>query len=569
MDRSSPRVGLALALAISFLPGCGDGRVDPATADSPTSEAAAAQVPAAPDTPPYGFSPWHADFPGAPARPHLSPRQAGRTYDRTRRQALESVVKNLEGACSREAWLFARDLCGRLTGDDVLVLVEALDQALQSKERNDWAENILASLAVAKAPSAAEAILRALESPSDALRTGAMEALAGCGTPETVLAAGNLLDRVGPRGLKAWAEAARRFLAPADIVAGYRRILVEARRLNVQSPVADLALLLPVEQALAVFEPFGDDVPIAVRSRLIALHQAAGDVDSRIALRDMLLDRDPQVRRQAVAVLPLAHAEELLAEILPLSADPDPMVRFGVVAALARIRNDDVDLALDSLATDAAVEVRRAALAELVKRQRRGVLDDLALTVRSGTGAAMSLAMQDLVAARDPGSIPAFVSRMTLSPAGERASFLRAIALTTAAEGFSPLWTAFLSDDQANAEHRELISILLANCRGAEAALLESFRALEKTDHRRRALAMNTLANVALDRGVVEIAAPIFAELRRITADPGEIPQLRLLALELTRRDLTLDDQARVRGMLRNANPGMRDALADFLFEFF
>ncbi len=56
---------------------------------------------------PYGFEVGHQDFPGAPDQPHLSPRNPGKWYDRTRRQAIETVVANLQGNCSRDAWLFA------------------------------------------------------------------------------------------------------------------------------------------------------------------------------------------------------------------------------------------------------------------------------------------------------------------------------------------------------------------------------------------------------------------------------------------------------------------------------
>ncbi|MCC6782933.1 MAG: HEAT repeat domain-containing protein [Planctomycetes bacterium] len=583
MPEIAVRRGLVPALALAFLAACGaeppSGNGTPSKAPpglsagtgsggTPTPEGAASDAPK-PVAPPITLTPWHADFPGAPTRPHLSPREPGRTYDRTRRQALEAVVRKAAGAGTKESWRFARDFCGRLAGEDASVMVEALDRALQTKEESDWAENLLGSLATAKVPAAADAILRALESPRDALRDAAMEALVGCGTLESVRVAGGMIDRVGTRGIKAWADAARRFLPPEEIIAGYRRILADARAANVHSPVADAALLLPIDQALAVFEAFGDDVPILVRTRLVALHQATGDTAAELALREMLRSKDPAVRREAVAVLPLARLDDLLHELLQLSTDPDPMVRLGLVAVLGKQSGEDVDLTLDSLAVDSSAEVRRAALAQLVLRQRRGVLDDLVQTVRTGTGAGMSLAIQDLVAARDPGVIPPLVERLNSAPDAEKDSFLRAIALTTAAQAFAPLRDVFLAVGTSDAKRLGLIATLIPNCRGAEGEMLEFFRALPKADYVRRALLMNALANVALDRGAVEVAAPIFAELRRVFADTSELPQIRLFALEVLRRDLTLDDQVRLRAMLRTEAPGMREVLQDFLFEFF
>ncbi len=526
-------------------------------------------APAAEQGPPVGLVPWHQDFPGHPERPHLSPRQPGRTYDRTRRQALESIVAKLSGACTREAWLFARDVCARLSAEDLPVLVEALDRALQTRDGSDWAENILGALAGCRVPAAADAILRALESPREAIRNAAMEALVSSGTPDSVRTAGALLDRVGARGMKAWVDAARRFLPSDEIVASYRRLLADARLQNIHSPVADAALLLPIEQALAVFEPFGDDVPFLIRPKLVALHQAAGSEEAEVALRGMLRDADPAVRRQAVAVLPLARVDDLLPDLLPCSADPEPGVRLGVVAVLAKLQGEDADLTLDLLATDPSADVRRAALAALVKRGRRGVLDDLVQTVRTGTGSQMTLAIQDLVAARDPAVIPALNARMETAPQSERTELLRAIALTTAAEAFPPLRDAFLRNDELARADWSLVALLMANCRGAEPQLLEFFRGLPQADYVRRALLLSTLANVAVDRNTPEVRAPIFAELRRVAGERGEIPQLRLLALEFLRRDLGLEDQVRLRAMARAEGGAMGGVINDLLFELF
>ena len=560
--RRRARLAAGLVLAAAVFVACGgDAPVaNPGDGPGPAPIAVA---------PPYGFEPWHADFPGAPEKPYHSNRQAGLTYDRTRRQALETVIGNLKGACTRQAWLFARDLCGRLDPEDGAALAAALDAALQGREGSDWAENILSCLAHAKIPAAAEAILRALESPRDAVRAGAMEALVGSGTPDAVRRAAQVLETGGTRGIKAWAEAARRFLPPEEIVDGFRHILADARLRNVHSPVADAALMLPLEQALAVFEPFGDDLPDLVRPKLLALRQAGGDPNAAVQLRLMLRSTDPKIRQDAVAVLPLANLEELLEDVLRCSDDSDPVVRLGIAHVLRGVSGENADLALDSLGIDEVVDVRRTALAALAKRGRRGVLDDLIEIVRTGTGSRMHVAVEDLLAARDGGAVGAFVARMNAAPEAEKLDFVRAIALTTGEEAFAPLFELFRGDDPTAHANRSLIALLIANSRGAETEMLAAFRELPRTDYIRRALMLSTLANVAVDRERVEVRAPIFAELRRVFGDREEIPQMRLWALEMLRRDIDLDDQARIRAMLREEQPAMRNALSDFLFEFF
>lgn len=547
-------------ILVVLLAACG-----PRTEDTPPAPPAAQEQP----SPPYGFADWHGDFPNAPEHPHVSPRLAGRTYDRTRRQALEQVVSNLRGSCSRDAWLFAHDLAGRLPAEEAEPLVRALDAALQGREGYDHAENILGALAAAKIPAAADAILRALESPRDALRNAAMEALPSSGTPDAVRRAAPFVDHVGSRAIKAWAEAARRYLAPAEIIDGFRRILGDARLRNVHSPVADVALMLPIEQALAVFEPFGDDVPMLVRSKLLALKQSSGEAAAEIALRQMLRSQDPEQRREAVAVLPLADVPQLLDDVLRLSVDPDPVVRLGIANVFEKLTGDDVDRALDQLATDESVEVRRVALGLLCKRNRRGVLDDLVDVVRKGTGTRMNLAIEDLVAARDPKVVGALLERMKELPPTEWRAYVHAIAMTTSKEAFVPLWQRFLGDDEWSRSNRKDLALWITNCRGAEMAMLEAFRTLPAVDWERRSLMMSTLANVAVDRETADIRGPIFAELRRVFGDRSETPQMRLHALEMLRRDLTLDDQERIRKMLRDEDVKMRAALSDFLFEFF
>ncbi|MGE0141696.1 MAG: HEAT repeat domain-containing protein [Planctomycetota bacterium] len=552
-----------------LLAGCGDaGPKVGGDTDRPTQPSGQGS-PTPATVPPHGFATWHEDFPGAPQRPHLSPRIAGRTYDRTRGQALEKVIDNLRGACSRDAWLFARDLCGRLDPADAPPMIEALDRALTRHDGADHVENILHCLSLSAQPRAAESILRALGQPREAVQTAALLALAASGTPDTVRSARGALEGVTTRGIKSWAMAASKFLPAAEIIDAYRQILADARYYNIHSPVADAALLLPLEQALAVFEPFGDDLPDLVRPKLLVLRYSAGDEAAEIALRQALRSTDPQARRGVVGVLAAARVDDFQEELLLLSDDADPAIRVGVVPLLGRIASEGALAALDTLGVDDVMEVRRAALAELVRLGRRGVLDDLINEVRTAHGSRMRVAIEDLVAAKDPSVIPVLAARLKQAPDLERTDFLRAIALTTRAEAFEPMWTIFESEEPWAAAERDLTALLMANARGAELKLLEAFRRLPSADYRRRGLILSTLASVAVDREDDAIRRPIFAEFRRILGDASELPQMRLLALEMLRRDLSLADQEWLRGLSPKLDSALRAAVSDFLFEFF
>ncbi|MGA0871154.1 MAG: hypothetical protein ACO3UM_19670 [Planctomycetota bacterium] len=91
---------LPAVLAVATACGGPEERTDPARA--PASDVVPEVVEVQEHVPP-GVRVWHEDFPGAPKRPHVSPRRPGGFYDRTPRQAVEQVVANLQGNCSRDA----------------------------------------------------------------------------------------------------------------------------------------------------------------------------------------------------------------------------------------------------------------------------------------------------------------------------------------------------------------------------------------------------------------------------------------------------------------------------------
>lgn len=562
--RIRPTVLFAIALLGLLAGGCSD---QPGEGPQGAGKGAA-EAPPAPSNP-LGFEVWHDDFPGAPDLPHLSPRRSGLWYDRTRRQALESVVAHLSGTCTKDAWWMAKDFFSRSDEDAVDALVLALDRGLQVPENADHVENIVEAIGRARAPQAAEALLRALEHPREAIRNKVMFALIGSGTPATIRQARGMFRAVNGRGMEGWVKAALAHLPPEEAAVDFAAILADPQLGLMREVVVQATLELPPAIALRVFEPMIGHEPPDLLAPITGLRHAAGDAGGTSLLADLLRRPEPQTRAAAVQALRVGGAEELLDQVLRLTTDPDPMVRMEVVGLLSGIHSEHVDLALESMAADEAVDVRRAALLALAQRGQVRALDELVEVIRTGTGSRMRLAIQDLLAARYGGAVPAIAARMAEAPPGERLEYLRAIALTTAPEAFGPLRDVFLGEDAFARENRSFAAYLMTNARGAEDDMLELFRSLPRADYRRRAMLMGTLANVAADRESEEIATPIYALFRAILADREEIPQVRLLALGYLRRDLRIDDMEAVKRMLADEEEPMRKALTDFLFEFF
>ncbi len=521
------------------------------------------------DPVPPGVSVWHQDFPGYPKRPHVSPRRPGGFYDRTSRQAVEQVVSNLQGNCSRDAWLFAKEFFGRVDEEDLDALIAALDRSLQVPSRLDLVENAIEALGRTGSARGGPALIRALEHPRVEIRNKVMQALSGAGDAETVRIAARMFDTVDGRGMEGWIRGAVKHLPTEEAVNALRELLVRGDIRLVRDVVVQNALRLPPEAAVQVFQPLIGQEPPELITTIAVLRHISGDAGGTSLCIDLLDREAPQARLGILQALLLGGAEDLLDRILPKIVDPDAGVRAALVPILSGIPGEAVDGALETLATDEAVEVRRAALGALSMRGVRGMLEDLVDVVRTGTGTRVSLAIQDLISARDGGAIPALTERMEKVSDEERFDLLRAVALTTAPESFVPLRAFFLEDSGLAEANRATCAYLMRNCRGAEADIVTLFEELPRDDYRRRALILDTLANIAVDREDPELAAPIFALIRSVLADRDEIPQMRLLALEDLRRDFRPAD---LRALVRaspDEEPAMRRLFNDFLFEFF
>ena len=559
-----------------LLGACGDDAVD-------SGGAAAAGVAAGAGTPavqggssevsgsPYGFEVWYDDYPGSPDRPHLSPRRPQETYVRTRAQSVAAVLHKLGGDASHKGWQFAGAVFGRSSDDETAAaLARELDAALATPSRSDQAENLLKAMGRTGNPVCAPSVLRALEHSQRAVREAAMRALIEVGDEESVLQAFRWFETVHGRGLLGWIEAAVRHVRDEKLPAALRPVITDERFVPLWPLLLEKVVVRDLDVAYEVVQPWiGKETP-KLHATIAVLRFLGGDLGGAVELRQMLGHEAPQFRALALVALQLGAASDFRNEVLHATIDPNADVRFAATQTCALLDGEDVVAAVEARTVDESTEVRREALAVLRSHGHVAPLEELCEVVRRASGGRLAEALDDLIAARYPGAVAAIGDRLeTAETVAERRSLLRAAALTLTAESFIPLRDAFVAEDADSRSMRQFLAYLMANCRGAEFAVLELFDAQDAEDYRERGWLLHTLGNIAGDREDEEIDAAIYGRLREILFDAEEIPQMRLTALEYLRRDLSFDDVVPLRGLAAESGPQMRAALSDFLFEFF
>ena len=93
---------------------------------------------------------------------------------------------------------------------------------------------------------------------------------------------------------------------------------------------------------------------------------------------------------------------------------------------------------------------------------------------------------------------------------------------------------------------------------------------LPAEDWRLRAAILPTLAGIASDRTDKALQEACLQPVRAVLFDRNELPQLRVLALNLlARRWLTIDEVLRLKNMRAQEQAGMRVLLTDFLNDAF
>lgn len=547
-------------------------------------EAAQAPAPARPSTQnpaQYSFSTWHADYPVALdlPTPNLAP-----VYQRSRRQALERVAANLQGNTRREVWLLATDFFARAPEDAVEVLVGVMDRAFGQPMLVDVVRNAVDAMGRMERQEFDDALRRALEHPDASVRQAALCALGSSGKPETVRAtASQFMTGMDGRSRIAWLRAARLRL-PDECPKLYAQIMRAETPIAIRDLVLKEILLLPPAQGAVALEPIWEHAIGDFRVICAGVLHAAGRPSGTIHLDQCLRGEDAMLAAEAVKQLRGRDLGQLRDAVLRLSTHARPEVRLAVAQTLAGVEGDDVTATYEVLSgTDELVETKSIALRELTLRGRPDAVTAVIEQAASATGSRLQLLLRMLGASGDPRMVELFVKRFRESPPEEGRQFLVALALCRAPGSARALFDVYKGEVRAvsakdslgnQLDTRSYVPVILPNLRGQEQELLAMWPELDRKDYHRRALYLQALSGIGVERSSPALAKQVADLLRSVLFDVDEIPQLRIQALNaLARPWLDLDDVRRLTRLQeasgRDGGDALRPLVKDFLFEYF
>jgi HEAT repeat protein len=523
---------------------------------------------------PYALAPFHADFPVEleyPARRGLG-------YDRTRRQMLTRVVANLQGNTSQRAWQMAMDFFWRAPEDAGELLIEAMDRSFGNPGLQDVVRNCVEAMGKMADERFDAALQRALEHKNAAVRQAALTALGTSGKVATVRGLYQHFPQMDARARTAWLRAARTRLG-ADAVPMLTELMQANYHASVRDQVLKETLELPPALAAEVLRGRFPEALDEFKAIIAGVLHAAGDTAGSVWLREALRGED-------LAMLPLAIRHSafgdpglLREDLLRLSSHVRADIRYELARVLTRLEGNDIAEVFEVLSADEAGEVRSVALRELTRRGRPQAVGALIEELTTATGSRVQGLLNLIAASGDERGTALFAERFRKAPVGEGRPFLQALGVSQSASGARALLEIFLGPEIAIAPASgpnpaqttmSYIPLMLLNVRGGEAAVFETFEALPREDWRRRALLVTTISGLAADRQDQALVQRCVDCVRTVLFDRSELPQLRLLALNLlTRRWLRVEDALRLASSAFEESDAMRALLSDFLHEYF
>jgi len=569
--------GLAAPLACLLLAGCGGDR----TAGEPNVGASGGM-----QTPGVGGEPEAVPDPRLalhrtlgldtfPVPLSLAPVVSAR-YNRTRKQALDRLIANLEGVTTRDAWLFAKEFFWRAPDDAVAPLIDAMDRVLVAPARRTHLENIVEAMGRMANPGLAPALLRASVHSEVAVRGKAIKAMVRSGDERTVTQAGELLPSLSIRDQLSWLEACRVHLGEAAVPIFEHMYYAESSPPALLDGLLDEALKMPPELASRVFERAWPTVQNRVKRRIAGARHAAGDLVGTRHLQSELSSGSSEVVAEAIGLLMKGEVDEVLEDLVRLIEHPDATVRATTAMALASLRSDNTTNLLLILTQDPDWTVKVVALKALAERGERSELERLYGRLQTAIGSELTVLLKALGEIRDGGCADVLLERFRAAPADGR-PFLQAMAYTRSPEVFAAMREVFLGAEHRVAEQadgRFLTTInyvpkLMVNLRGAELALVGLFQDLDAGDTARRAWMLDCLGQIAADRDDPTVDEVVTTELREVLFDRSESPGMRLLAFQMLQRSMTLEDAMRLKLRLAEEAPPMAQAFSDLLQQYF
>lgn len=521
----------------------------------------------------YNLQPFHADFPVALEWPPGHNRE----YDRTRRQILARLAANLQGNVRRETWQMTTEFFWRAPDDAVEPLTEAMDRAFGNVALQDFVRNCVEAMGKMKNPRFDAALRRAAEHVNPAVRQGAFLALSASSSLETLRAMGGWFAQLDGRARIAWLQAVRTRL-PADCVRLLGEVMAADYPAQVRDEVMKEALLLPAEQAAAVVRCRWADARGETKATIAGVLHAAGDLSGTTWIQEALQGEDLLTMGFAIRHSTFGDPGTLRADLLRASTHARPEIRLEVAKALVGVDGDDVADVYETFATpDEVWEIKVIALPQLTRRGRGNTVAALLEDMKTATGTHMQLLLTQLSVSGDGRAVPVLVERFRKAPAGEGRPFLQAISQNGSAAAATAMLELFRGPETlvAHGSNGDLttlnyVPILLQNVRGGDQQIMDGYDAIAREDWRRRALLLPSLAGLAADRKDVAVQQRCVETLRRVLFDRTELPQLRVLALNLmTLRWITVEDALKLKNTHRDEQVGLKTLIADYLNEFF
>ncbi len=529
-------------------------------------------VPAVAQAPnPYGLKPFHQDFPVDLSFPTVR----GATYDRTRRQALERLAANLQGNVRREAWQFACGFFDHAPEDAAEPLMAAMDAAFGSPALNDAVKNCVEAMARMADPRFENALLRAVEHKAPVVRQAAFAALAVCGSDATLRRMAAWFPNMDARARTAWLGAVRTRLGD-DAVAFLRDVFAADYGVKVRDEVVQEALRMPPAQAAAVLAVRWEKSQGDTKALIAGVLHAAGDARGTTWLREAMAGEDLAVMMLAIRHSGYGEPGELRNILVRATAHLRPDVRLEAAKILRGVPGDDVADAFEVLAApDEVWEVKVLALRELTRRGRGKVVGALLEDLPTATGTRLQLLLRQLAESGDPRAVPILVQRCEKAPPEEKRPFLQALAQNGSEAAIDAMLAIFVGQEQIVARApdrvfttRGYLPTLLCNSRGHEERVIAAFERLPREDWRLRGPLLTTVVGLATDAGKPEIRERCLECARRVLFEPGEAPQMRVLALNLlSTRWLRIEDAMRLKNLPEDGP--MRLLFHDFLLDFF
>jgi HEAT repeat protein len=526
---------------------------------------------------PYAFADWRKDWPVPLEYPQPSSMQV---YERSRRQALEHVVANLQGNGRREIWQMATEFFWRAPEDAVDPLIAQMDRAFSQPSLGDLVDNTVEAMGKMAREDFDDPLRRALEHPNESVRQAAFGALARSGTVATLRWSFTVLPQMDVRGRQAWLHSARVRLG-TDAVPYFVQLMTPETPPPIRDLVLKEALEMPPPDAAKVLAKLSTEATGEFKAIISGVQHAAGVASGTLWLRSALADKRHEVVVHALKQLGRGDLGSLRDQVLELSSHPRPEVRLALANLLRTVEGKDVESVYEVLARpDELLETKCIALKELNRRGRTDAATALIEDVAVDIGTRLKVQLSLLIASGDDRAVKVFADRFAHSQPGEGRDFVQALAMCNAPGSAAALFELFTGPekviDSNGLTTLTYVTVLLPNLRGHEAALVACWDKIDPADLRRRALWLSALAMIAADRTDPAVQQPITALLRAIVFDRTQPSQLRVQALnELTMKFLSIDDVMQLKRLQAldkagaQESAGMRAFVRDFLAEFF